>query len=225
MKRSIANSASLSRRNFLAGAGSLGLAGLLGTFSWRARAGELIELPFANGRRELVTNFPQKGAMILQRTRPPLLETPFEVFDLGFFTPNDRFYVRWHLPNIPTSIDPADFRLKVHGQVRQPISLTLHDLLHDFQPFEIAAVNQCSGNSRGLFNPRVTGGQWDNGAMGNALWRGARLKDVLDRAGGRRRGGSSALQRTRDRRNAADPELLEVAGGGPRSRWGGHDRL
>jgi DMSO/TMAO reductase YedYZ molybdopterin-dependent catalytic subunit len=159
------------------------LAGLLGASSWPARAGGLIELPFANGRRELVTNFPQKGAMILQRTRPPLLETPFEVFDQGVFTPNDRFYVRWHLPNIPTSIDPADFRLKVHGQVRQPISLTLHDLLHDFQPFEIAAVNQCSGNSRGLFSPRVTGGQWDNGAMGNALWRGVRLKDLLDRAG------------------------------------------
>jgi DMSO/TMAO reductase YedYZ molybdopterin-dependent catalytic subunit len=183
VKRSVANSASLSRRHFLAGASGLGLAGLLGASSWPAWAGGLIELPFANGRRELVTNFPQKGAMILQRTRPPLLETPFEVFDQGVFTPNDRFYVRWHLPNIPTSIDPVDFRLKVHGQVRQPISLTLHDLLHDFQPFEIAAVNQCSGNSRGLFSPRVTGGQWDNGAMGNALWRGVRLKDVLDRAG------------------------------------------
>src|SRR5260370_29250997 len=80
-------------------------------------------------------------------------------------------------------MDPGDFRVKVHGQLRQPISLTLHDLLRDFQPFEIAAVNQCSGNSRGLFSPRVTGGQWDNGAMGNALWRGVRLKDVLDRAG------------------------------------------
>ena len=183
MKRSVANPASLPRRHFLAGASGLGLAGLLGASSWPAWAGGLIELPFANGRRELVTNFPQKGAMILQRTRPPLLETPFEVFDQGVFTPNDRFYVRWHLPNIPTSIDPANFRLKVRGQVRQPISLTLHDLLHDFPPFEIAAVNQCSGNSRGLFSPRVTGGQWDNGAMGNALWRGVRLKDVLDRAG------------------------------------------
>ena len=50
--------------------------------------------------------------MILQRTRPPLLETPFEVFDQGVFTPNDRFYVRWHLANIPTEIDPAAFRLE-----------------------------------------------------------------------------------------------------------------
>jgi len=159
------------------------MAGLFGAFSRPARAGGLIELPFANGRRQVTTNFPQKGAMILQRTRPPLLETPFEVFDQGVFTPNDRFYVRWHLANIPTAIDPASFLLKVHGHVRQPLSLSMHDLLHDFPPFEIAAVNQCSGNSRGFFNPRVTGGQWQNGAMGNALWRGVRLKDVLDRAG------------------------------------------
>src|SRR5712675_1885250 len=48
---------------------------------------------------------------------------------------------------------------------------------------EVAAVNQCSGNSRGLFQPRVTGGQWANGAMGNARWTGVRLRDVLDRAG------------------------------------------
>ena len=43
--------------------------------------------------------------MVLQRARPPLLETPFEVFDQGIFTPNDRFYVRWHLANIPHSHD------------------------------------------------------------------------------------------------------------------------
>ena len=183
MKRLIANSTSLSRRNFITGAGGVGLAGLLGAANWPARADGFIELPFANGRRELVTNFPQKGAMILQRTRPPLLETPFEVFDQGVFTPNARFYVRWHLADIPTSIDPAKVPLKVRGHVGRPLSLTMHDLLHDFPPFEIAAVNQCSGNSRGFFSPRVTGGQWDNGAMGNALWRGVRLKDVLDRAG------------------------------------------
>ncbi len=47
----------------------------------------------------------------------------------------------------------------------------------------MAAVNQCSGNSRGLFQPRVAGGQWANGAMGNARWTGVTLRDVLDRAG------------------------------------------
>jgi DMSO/TMAO reductase YedYZ molybdopterin-dependent catalytic subunit len=91
--------------------------------------------------------------------------------------------VRWHLPNIPTSVDPATFRLNIRGHVRQPISLTLDELMREFEPFEMAAVNQCSGNSRGFFSPRVAGGQWANGAMGNALWKGVRLKDVLDRAG------------------------------------------
>src|SRR4030081_780474 len=128
MKGLIANPPSLSRRNFLAGAGGLGGAGLLGAFGLPARAGELIELPFANGRRELVTNFPQKGAMILQRTRPPLLETPFEVFDRGVFTPNDMFYVRWHWAVIPTDVDVNTFRLSVYGHVNQPLSLSLKDI-------------------------------------------------------------------------------------------------
>jgi DMSO/TMAO reductase YedYZ molybdopterin-dependent catalytic subunit len=172
-----------SRRRFLARVGGIGLTGLLGASAWDAMAATLAQLPFANGRRELVTNFPQKGAVLLQRTRPPLLETPFEVFDQGVFTPNDRFYVRWHLANIPNVVDPATFRLNIRGHVRQPISLTLDDLVRDFKPFEIAAVNQCSGNSRGFFSPRVPGGQWANGGMGNARWQGVRLKDVVDRAG------------------------------------------
>jgi len=159
------------------------LSGLLGAPAWNVRAATLVELRFANGRRELVTNFPQKGAMLLLRTRPALLETPFEVFDQSVFTPNDRFYVRWHLADIPEVIDPGTFRLNIGGHVRQAVSLTLDDLVRGFEPFEIAAVNQCSGNSRGFFSPRVAGGQWSNGAMGNARWTGVRLRDVLDRAG------------------------------------------
>jgi DMSO/TMAO reductase YedYZ molybdopterin-dependent catalytic subunit len=172
-----------SRRRLLARAGGIGLAALFGASARSVEAQTSVELPFANGRRDLVTDFPQKGPMLLLRTRPPLLETPFEVFDRGIFTPNERFYVRWHLADIPEAIDPAQFRLHVGGQVRQSLSLTLDDLVRNFEPFEIAAVNQCSGNSRGFFSPRVAGGQWGNGAMGNALWTGVRLKDVLDRAG------------------------------------------
>ena len=55
-----------------------------------------LDLPGGPDRRELTTGFPHKAQMILQRTRPPLLETPFEVFDRGVFTPNDQFFARWH---------------------------------------------------------------------------------------------------------------------------------
>jgi DMSO/TMAO reductase YedYZ molybdopterin-dependent catalytic subunit len=149
-----------------------------------AFAETLAQLPFPgdSNQRQVTTAFPQKGAMILQRSRPPLLETPFEVFDKGVFTPNNQFYVRWHWAVIPTEIDVDKFRLAVRGHVNQVLSLSLKDIL-GLPRFEIAAVNQCSGNSRGFFQPRVAGGEWANGAMGNARWMGVRLKDVLDRAG------------------------------------------
>ena len=141
-----------------------------------------LDLPGGPSDRALTTAFPQKGEMILQRIRPPLLETPFEVFDKGVFTPNARFFVRWHWSGIPDSVDVDKYRLTVRGHVESPLSLTLSDLMA-LPRVEIAAVNQCSGNSRGRFSPRVPGGEWGDGAMGNALWTGVRLKDVLDKAG------------------------------------------
>jgi DMSO/TMAO reductase YedYZ molybdopterin-dependent catalytic subunit len=149
-------------------------------------ADAIVKLPLPGGpdERQMTTAFPQKGALILQRTRPPLLETPFEVFDQSVFTPNDRFFVRWHWAVIPTEVDVNSFRLAVHGHVNQPLSLSLDDILA-LPRVELVAVNQCSGNSRGYFQPRVAGGEWSHGAMGNARWTGVRLKDVLDRAGAR----------------------------------------
>ena len=72
-----------------------------------APAAAQVDLGFAdNGLRPITRAFPQKGEMILQRSTPPLLETPLSVFDEADFTPNDRFFVRWHYP-FPTSVDPA----------------------------------------------------------------------------------------------------------------------
>src|ERR1700722_13744364 len=169
-----------SRRQFLkkAGAATLALA------SAPALADTMIKLPLPGGPDErLMTDaFPQKGTLILQRTRPPLLETPLEVFDQSVLTPNDRFFARWHWAVIPSAVDVAAFRLTVHGHVNQTLSLSLNDILA-LPRVELVAVNQCSGNSRGYFQPRVPGGEWSHGAMGNARWTGVALRDVLDRAG------------------------------------------
>jgi len=169
-----------SRRSILRQIGLAGLS-LSATPSW---AEEIVKLPLAGEPRDrpITKDFPQKGAMILQRTRPPLLETPMQVFDRGVFTPNDQFYVRWHWAVIPDSVDAGAFRLSVRGHVNQALSLSIDDILR-LPRVELAAVNQCSGNSRGYFLPRVAGAQWSHGAMGNAKWTGVRLKDVLDRAG------------------------------------------
>ncbi len=169
------------RRSFLKMAAS-GIAGGIFSGSLPAFAAKLIQMPFENGGQKLV-RFPQKGEMILLRERPPLLETPFEVFDQGVFTPNDQFFVRWHLSVIPNSIDVDTFRLRVHGHVRTPTEFTLKEILHQPNQVELAAVNQCSGNSRGFSSPRVPGGEWGNGAMGNALWTGITLRSLLARVG------------------------------------------
>jgi DMSO/TMAO reductase YedYZ molybdopterin-dependent catalytic subunit len=141
-----------------------------------------LQLPFDNGKRRLVEGVEGKGQMILQRTRAPLLETPFEVFDQGLITPVDRFYVRWHTASTPRQIDSSAFRVHVHGHVERELSLTLADI-RSLPAREITAVSQCAGNSRGFSDPRVPGAQWGNGAMGNAVWRGVSLRQVLDRAG------------------------------------------
>lgn len=169
-----------SRRRFLQGAGALG-AMVVAAPAW---AEDTVKLGLNGGpdERALTTAFPQKAQMILQRTRPPLLETPFAVFDGSVFTPNDKFFVRWHWAVIPEQVNVAAFKLNVRGHVNQTLALSMAELLA-LPRVEMAAVNQCSGNSRGLFQPRVPGGQWDNGAMGNAKWTGVRLRDVLDRAG------------------------------------------
>jgi hypothetical protein len=99
----------MTRRRLLGAAGTGGLA-LLSASAW-AQAVIDLPLPGGPGARPITTAFPQKGPMILQRTRPPLLETPFEVFDRGVFTPNDQFYVRWHWAVIPNAIDVDKFRL------------------------------------------------------------------------------------------------------------------
>jgi DMSO/TMAO reductase YedYZ molybdopterin-dependent catalytic subunit len=158
-----------------------GLATLAAGFSPVRALAETVTLPFDNGERPLV-KYPQKRPMIGLTSRPPQLETPFAVFNDGPITPNNAFFVRYHLADVPLAIDPDKFTLEIRGKVDRPQKLTLKEI-RKFKSVELVAVNQCSGNSRGFFQPRVAGGQLANGAMGNARWRGVPLKAVLDIAG------------------------------------------
>ena len=174
----------LRRRDMLAraGLGSLVLGSTGPASLLSALAADEAALPFGNGERPLVA-YPGKRALFQLTNRPPQLETPFSVFDEGILTPNDAFFVRYHLANVPLEIDPDTYRIEIKGKVDKPLSLSLEELKTAFDAVELVAVNQCSGNSRGLFEPRVGGGQLGNGAMGNARWKGVPLKAILDRAG------------------------------------------
>jgi sulfite dehydrogenase len=183
IKKKHGGNAMLDRRELFKRGGLVlagGLASSLGS-SQSFAAADAVVLPFDNGKRPLV-RYPQKRPMIGVTSRPPQIETPFSVFDEAPITPNDAFFVRYHLADVPLTIDPDKFTLQIKGKVDRPLSLSMKDI-RKLPAVELVAVNQCSGNSRGFFEPRVAGGQLGNGAMGNARWRGVPLKKVLDMAG------------------------------------------
>ncbi len=124
---------------------------------------------------------PGKKPLIKLSYRPPNYESPLEYFDTPI-TPNDRFYVRYHLSDVP-SIDAKTYKITVGGDGSNGRIEITFDELKNFPAYEVVAVNQCSGNRRGLSKPHVAGVQWGYGAMGCARWKGARLKDLLDKVG------------------------------------------
>jgi sulfite dehydrogenase len=137
----------------------------------------------AEGTREeaVLDALPGKKPLIKLSYRPPNYETPIEYFRTPI-TPNDAFFVRYHLSDIP-EIDAMTWKVTVGGDgANGQAELTLDDL-KKMPAFDVVAVNQCSGNRRGLFQPHVAGVEWGYGAMGCARWKGARLKDVLDKVG------------------------------------------
>jgi DMSO/TMAO reductase YedYZ molybdopterin-dependent catalytic subunit len=127
-------------------------------------------------------NLPGKTRLIELSDRPPNYATPPEVFS-GIVTPNDRFYVHYHLDGVPAPPDTSAWTITIDGDAAEkPIALRRRDL-RDLPSIDILAVLQDAGNRRGLASPHVAGLQWPDGAMGCALWHGYGLGDLLKRAG------------------------------------------
>lgn len=171
------------RRRFLGAAAALGagLPALEAAAQGRAGLGP-DGLPAGALQSSTLETLPGKLPLIKRTYRPPNYETPTRYF-ASQFTPNDAFFVRYHLANIP-EVDARSWRLAVAGDaVERPVEYTLDQLQREFPTVELAALCMCSGNRRGLSDPHVPGIQWGHGAMGNAVWKGVRLKDLLQRSG------------------------------------------
>ena len=157
----------LSRRSVLSG---LGRAAVLGAAApWLSRWTAQASAQAPSGKERL----------IVRAARPQDLETPVALLDT-WITPNDRFFVRSHL--YTPEIDLRAWRLTVDGEVERPLSLTFDDL-RALPQVTMTATLECAGNGRANFTPPVAGVQWQKGAVGTARWTGARLADVLGRAG------------------------------------------
>ncbi len=171
-------------RNVTSGAALLGAGSVLPRWASAADGPSLgpAGLPAGTLEASSLETLPGKRPLLKRTFRPLNYETPVEYFT-DAITPNDSFFVRYHLPNVP-QVAPADWKLELGGDaVEKPLVLDLAALQRDFEQVEVTALCLCSGNRRGLSEPHVPGIQWGHGAMGNARWKGVRLKDVLAKAG------------------------------------------
>jgi len=173
--------ATFDRRQFMAATAAAG-AGLGHVLpAWAQAAG--LDLPKALPEgvptSAVLESLPGKKPLIKLSYRPPNYETPIEYFRTAI-TPTDAFFVRYHLSVIP-EVNPNTWKMSVGGEgANGQAEINLADL-RAMPSVEVVAVNQCSGNRRGLFQPHVPGVEWGYGAMGCARWKGVRLKDVLDK--------------------------------------------
>ncbi len=79
-------------------------------------------------------------------------------------------------------VDAATFALKVGGEVNSPFSLSV-DEIKKLPAVTTTVTLECAGNGRAFFQPAVAGIQWEKGAVGTARFTGARMSDVLKKAG------------------------------------------
>lgn len=132
-------------------------------------------------------NDPLRHPALKERSKKPYnAETPNEFLgDGSFYTPNQMFYVRNHL-SVPL-VNPETYRLRVSGKGLQPREFTLDELKALFPKKKVVTTIQCAGNRRDEMNKntdkKVSGLVWDIGAIGNAEWSGAPLKDILSYCG------------------------------------------
>jgi sulfite oxidase len=125
----------------------------------------------------------QAGGLTVHTEVPLNAESPLEALCRSRVTPTRLFFVRNHGP-IPL-VEPGTFRLTVQGAVRHQLHMGLDDLRRRFPRATVAATLVCAGNRRHELDQvaPTSGLPWGAGAIGNARWTGARLADVLERAG------------------------------------------
>lgn len=88
----------------------------------------------------------------------------------SYFTDNDDFYLVQHYGQ--PEIDNDSYRLRVTGMVDNELEFSLSDLMNK-DVMEQQVGFECGGNGQRLFH----------GLVGNAYWRGATLKTILEEAG------------------------------------------
>lgn len=157
-----------SRRSFLKGSLVVAGFGLLG-------GGSAARALFAEDR--------VVSGKLIRHTEIPLnAEPPLKDLMGNWITPVESFYVRSHGAN--PEIDPATFRLSISGMVEQESQISLAELASRYPATKVTATMCCAGNRREemIAQKAIEGVPWGAGALGNGVWGGVRLADVIKQA-------------------------------------------
>ncbi len=124
----------------------------------------------------------------------------------GEYTPANGFYITTKNAGGDPVVDPAKWRLVLDGEVINPVQLDL-PILYQLPSIEIDKTLECISN----WVNQCEGVPFGCGLIGNAHWKGVRLKDVLALAGGLKSGVVGIVTRGADEFTSympADPGLL-----------------
>ncbi len=115
-------------------------------------------------------------------TERPLNAETTKHYLKSWITANKVFFDR-NQGEIPVGpIELSEWKLTIDGEVEAPLTIDLETLL--CMPKAIAANTlECSGNSRSLLAKKASGNPWTIGGVGNAVWGGVWLKDLLEKVG------------------------------------------
>lgn len=120
-------------------------------------------------------------AMRIMSEKPLNAETPVANMQ-SWITSNAVFFKRNQEVIMASPVALESWRLSIQGLVKQAIEISFTDIL-SIPKLEVANTLECSGNGRSLLQEKASGNPWTIGGVGNAIWGGVRLSDVLERAG------------------------------------------
>jgi DMSO/TMAO reductase YedYZ molybdopterin-dependent catalytic subunit len=121
-----------------------------------------------------------KKKMRVMTEKPLNAETPIEALRT-WTTDNDVFFKRNQGQIMQKAIKLSSWKLSIEGLVKHNLTMTFEEIRR-MPKVEVANTLECSGNSRSLLEKKASGNPWTIGGVGNAIWGGVWLKDLLAKA-------------------------------------------
>jgi DMSO/TMAO reductase YedYZ molybdopterin-dependent catalytic subunit len=166
----------LNRRRFLMASGALAGVGVLSGNVGGQREREVQE--DGDDGESLEEKYP--GLRILSAD-PANAEAASVATYQSFITPREEHYIRNHYSS--PDIDADEWTVSLTGMVDSEVELSMDEIRNGYSTETVTHTMQCSGNGRSYFEPQVGGNQWTFGAVGNTVWTGTPVSEILEAYG------------------------------------------